>query len=100
MKVTFRQSGGWAGLFWEAELDTDVMPAEEAAELRSLVEQSGILTADNAFSRKARDAQTYEIDVETGEGVVKVAFDDTTVPESAETLLEFLRNKAVPRKPG
>jgi hypothetical protein len=100
MKVTFRQAGGWGGLFWGAELDTDVMPSEEAAELRSLVKQSGILTADSGFSKKARDAQTYEIDVETDEGVQKLTFDDTTVPESAETLLEFLRGKAVPRKPG
>ena len=38
MKITFRQSGGYAGLIMGSEIDTDSLAAEEAAKLQSLVE--------------------------------------------------------------
>ncbi len=97
MKITFRQSGGFAGLIQGCELDTDLLSVSEAAQLQSLVEESGILQAKSQFMPEARDLFNYEITVETREGTVRVLFDDMTIPESAEELLEYLQQFAQPR---
>ena len=47
MKITFRKSGGYEGLIMGCEINTDSLPAEEAAKLQSQVEQSGILPAQS-----------------------------------------------------
>lgn len=81
------------------ELDTDLLSASEAVQLESLVEQSGILQAKSQFKPEARDLCNYEVIVETSEGTVRVLFDDMTLPESAEKLLEYLQQRAQPRPP-
>lgn len=97
MKITFRESGGYAGLIRGCELDTDSFPPDEAVELQSLVEQSGILQAKGGRTPNARDLLNYEITVQTSEGVHRVSFDDMTLPESAVPLLEYLQSRAQPR---
>lgn len=99
MKVTFRQSGGYAGLIVGCELDTDSLPADEAATLQSLVEESGILQAKGGYAPQGRDLLQYEITIETSEGVHRVLLDDTTIPESAVPLIEYLQSRAAPRAP-
>lgn len=96
MQVRFRQSGGFAGLRRGCDLDTDTLPAEEAANLRSLVEQSGVLQAQSGRTAKARDLFNYEITIETSDGTHLVTFDDGSKPEGIEPLLEYLQNLSEP----
>ncbi len=96
MKVKFSQSGGYAGLRRGCELDTDSLPADEAAKLQSLVEQSGILQAESRHAPHARDLFNYNITVETDEGAPTVSFDDLSLPENAQPLLEYLQSCAKP----
>jgi hypothetical protein len=98
MKVVFRQTGGFAGLVRGAELDTETLPPEEAANLRSLVQQSDLrnLRAGDE-SDEWRDLREYEISVETGQGVHDVAFDDRNIPAGAAPLLDFLKGYSEPR---
>ncbi|BAY09923.1 protealysin inhibitor emfourin [Calothrix sp. NIES-2098] len=96
MKVKFSQSGGYAGLIRGCELDTDSLPADEAAKLKSLVEQSGILHAQSKSTPQARDLLNYKITIETNEGAPTVSFDDLSLPENAQPLLKYLQGCAKP----
>ncbi|GET37419.1 protealysin inhibitor emfourin [Microseira wollei] len=100
MKVTFRQSGGYAGLRMGCEFDTDSLPADEAARLGSLVEQSGIMQAQSGSNPTARDLLNYDLTVETSEGSHHVSFDDMTVPQGVAPLLEYLQERSHPVKRG
>jgi hypothetical protein len=96
MKVKFSQSGGYAGLIRGCELDTDSLSPAEATKLQSLVEQSGILQAQSKHAPHARDLLNYNITVETSEGAPTVSFDDLSLPENVQPLLEYLQSCAKP----
>jgi hypothetical protein len=97
MKVTFRQSGGVAlgTKVREAQADTTRLPAEEAARVTSLVEQSGILDAEGGRAPGARDAFSFELIIEADDGRVHhKVFDETTLPEHAEPLIAYLTERS------
>ncbi len=83
-------------MIWGTELDTDDLTPEEAAELRSLVQQSDLRSTREESASRARDLQMYEITVATDEGVYHVAFDDSNIPAGATPLLAFLRKRSEP----
>ncbi|WP_309741734.1 protealysin inhibitor emfourin [Chamaesiphon sp. OTE_20_metabat_361] len=96
MKIKFRQSGGYAGLRMGYDLDTNLLPIEEAAELQSLVQGSGVVQSQSSRSENAADLINYEITIETKEGTRQIAFDDLTLPESIIPLLDYLQSHAKP----
>ena len=94
MKISFRPSGGYAGLIMVSEIDTDSLAAEAAAELKSLVEQSGVSQARRKQTPNSADLLNYEITIETKKGIHQVSFDDISLPESVIPLLEYLQDRA------
>lgn len=96
MKVNFSQSGGYAGLRRGCELNTDSLSPDEAAQLQSLVEQSGILEAESKHAPHARDLFYYNITVETSQGQHTVSFDDLSLPQNAQPLVKYLQSCAKP----
>ncbi|WP_339377709.1 protealysin inhibitor emfourin [Merismopedia glauca] len=96
MKIKFRQSGGYAGLRIGCELDTNLLPPEEATKLQSLVEQSDIFPTKSDRSENTADLINYEITIETKEGTHQVTFDDLTLPENIIPLLDYLQDRAKP----
>lgn len=99
MKVTFRQSGGLAGLTRGCELDSETLPAAEARRLEKLVAKSGLEGVESASPPAARDLVTYEITVEREGGTESVRFDDLSVPDAAAPLLELLQGCAKAHPP-
>ncbi|MDJ0599394.1 MAG: hypothetical protein QNJ37_11200 [Crocosphaera sp.] len=97
MKITFRQSGGFAGLIRGCTIDTANLSESEAAQLESLIKQSNILEATSQLTSQARDLGQYQVIVETEKGTVQVSFDDMTVPETAQTLLQYLQELSKPQ---
>jgi hypothetical protein len=97
MKISFRQSGGFAGLFKGCDLDTEQMPAHEAATLESLVEQSRLPDSITEHTPQARDIGHYVITIDAGGHVRRASVDDQTLPESARPLLRFLLQRAKPQ---
>jgi len=95
MKLTFRQSGGFAGLSLGCEIDDADLPRAEAARLRRLVRQCRL--EDAAAPAGARDVTTYEITLETPGGVRRATFHDLAVPDRVQPLLDFLQRRAGPR---
>lgn len=96
LRVKFVQSGGIVGAPRRCELESSRLPADDARELQSLVQASGLLESGEFLSPGARDLRLYEIQVESGAGIVAVTFDDRTLPEQARPLVSFLRRCAKP----
>jgi hypothetical protein len=96
MRVKFLQTGGVVGAVRGCELDSSTLPPEDARELASLVQASGISASGEFLSPAGRDLRLYEIQVESGTGNVAVTFDDMTLPEPARALVSFLRRNAKP----
>lgn len=105
IKVSFRQSGGYAGLILGSDLDTGDLPPGDAQRLRAILQSGAVAAAlaGGAASRAsppaARDLTSYEIEVKTPTGSARLAFDDMSAPPGIEPLLEFLRTRARPRPP-
>jgi hypothetical protein len=94
MKVTYRQVGGFVPMFLGCDLDSDQLPAEEAARLAGLVESAGFWTLADVRMRGAADMPTIWIAVEDGERSHKVAWSMTCVPDAARPLAAFLRERS------
>ena len=99
LKVTFEQSGGFAGLVKGCCLDADALPADESAELRRLVAASGLDVSREDLSRGARDRRQIAITIERGGERVAIVCDDGCTPEGARPLVAFLAARARPVRP-
>lgn len=94
MKITFRQSGGYAGLTKGCEIDTELLSSEEAQELKSLVAQTGILEAQSKQSPNVADAYNYLIIIETRERIHQVSFDQLSLSQEVIPLINFLKDRS------
>ncbi len=92
MKIKFRQSGGYAGLTKGCEINTELLSAEEAQELKSLVDQSGILEAESKKSPNVADAFNYNLVIETIKKTYRLSFDEQSLPEEVIPLIDFLED--------
>jgi hypothetical protein len=97
MKITFKQSGGFAAVLpgKSCVLDAAALAGGDAKRLQSLVDESGLQemeSADWKFETGA-DLQTYEITIQSDRGLKQFSFDDMSVPKDAYPLLEFLQGK-------
>ena len=99
LKVTFEQSGGFAGLLKGCVIDADALPADESAELRRLVAASGLNVSCEDLSRGARDRRQLAITIERGGERVAIVCDDGCTPEGARPLVAFLAARAKPVRP-
>lgn len=98
LKITFTQTGGYVGLVKGCTLDTRSLPADEAAELKTLIERSDIFRTSSQLTPNARDLQVYEITVETAQGAHRVELDDMSVPQSMRPLLNYLVRNSKPMR--
>jgi len=94
LKIVFRESGGFAPVFRGCELDTDALPAREAAQVQALVEASGLVTLGDRRVESARDVRLYAFRFETETGAHEVTLDQLSVPPSARPLLDLLRARS------
>jgi hypothetical protein len=93
MKVSFRQSGGFAGLVRGVDLDTSKMDTDDAAELEKLVAASDIQGHTSRRKQAARDLVQYEISIDHA---ARLTFDDHTIPTDVQPLLKYLRARSAP----
>ena len=108
VRIRFEMSGGLGGLFITAPLSyetiTDDLPGQEADLLRRLVEESGLLAPDQRPAARsegsARDVFRYEVQVITSGRTYRYDFDDTSVPDRARPLLDYLTTAAMHRRTG
>ncbi|HEY6546793.1 MAG TPA: protealysin inhibitor emfourin [Vicinamibacteria bacterium] len=96
MKISYRETGGFAGLSRGVELDLESLPPAEARKLQKLVEAACLESGTARGPTGARDLVGYEIVIEKDGVRSVVRFDDASVPESATELLEALQSRARP----
>lgn len=97
MRITFLQSGGFAGVLRGVRLDAGSLPAAERAELERLVAGCGVERSCECFAPAARDRTQYDLAIERRERVVRLSCDDASLPGAARPLIEFLAARATPQ---
>ena len=97
MKISFVQSGGFMGMLTGCELDTEGLAPDTAQELEQIANASGISTSGTFFSESSRDLYQYDITIEDGDSAISVIYDDATLPASAQSLVDYLQEHAVPK---
>ncbi len=93
MKIRFTQSGGFAGLVKEAQVDSDQVPNDEAGRLQAMVDEA-LLEAIPEVRRALPDEEQYhiEIEIETRRETILVA--RSAVPGPLRPLVEYLEQRA------
>jgi hypothetical protein len=102
MHIRFNRAGGFAGPAMRRSytVDTDTLPAEEANELRALVNTTDIpgLAAQPAGAqpRVRPDAFHYRLIIEEGGRQHTLEVSDTDMPPSLRPLVHWLLQRASP----
>ena len=97
MKITFLQSGGFAGMLKGCTIDATDLAADERQELESLIAASGLTESFDRFSETGRDLRHYEIVIEQDAAVRRIVCDDHSVPAATRPLVAFLSARARPQ---
>ena len=99
MRITFTQSGGFAGLVKGCRVDTAALAAEERHRVEAIVVQSGLTQSGELFSETGRDLRQYEIRIERDALTVDFVCDEKSLPAAAGPLVRFLLERARPGHP-
>lgn len=99
MRITFTQSGGFAGLVRHCALDVAALPDDERRHVESLVAAAGLGESWEKFAAGGRDARQYEILIDRDTGAVRVCCDDRCLPAGARPLVGFLAARSRPGPP-
>jgi hypothetical protein len=102
MRISFKRSGGFAGLTLAADLDTASLPLNEAHKVQRMVEEAGFfdLPASIPAPAQGADAFQYVVTVEDEGKRHTVRTNDLTVPDALWPLLEYLTKTARTKKGG
>ncbi|MFN0304333.1 MAG: protealysin inhibitor emfourin [Burkholderiales bacterium] len=96
MKISFIQSGGFAGLIRGCEVSAADLPKSEQKLLARLLAAAG-LERMKPTRAKGADRQQYEIAIERDDGsVITVTLDDSALTDAAAPLVAFLRARSKP----
>lgn len=100
MLINFEMSGGYGGLRFkqkrgEFPLNTDDLPADQAAKLLDLIEKSGVMNWDPKTaakpSSKFRDAFAYKLSLQDENGSVSLELEDSSMPVELRPLIHGLQ---------
>lgn len=94
IRVELERSGGFTGLRRCAAMDSDELPAEDARELRRLVDVLDL----HALQRVRSDHRlpTLDLTIVRGSERVQVTLDESTVPAQLRPLIQQLDQRAQP----
>lgn len=94
MKITYQQSGGYAGITKRYEADTATMDPTDGEALQALVEQAALQGSMTVLSNEARDVVLHDIRIEQAGKTDQLVVDDLTAPAALQPLLGFLKKRA------
>ena len=102
MIIDFECSGGYANLRLRYRMNTDELPPEVAADLRQLVERTGIMGLKAAElapkSPGPPDVMQYRIIISQAGALQSLEMSDITAPPALRPLLARLQELAVEQK--
>jgi hypothetical protein len=99
MKIRFERSGGFAGLTFDDTIDLNKLSADDASNIRQLVNNSGLLSMPQSLAsfRSGPDRFQYVITIEDQETTHTVKLDEEAVPPSMKPLLQRLTSIVLKR---
>lgn len=100
MRVSFRQTGGFAGLAKAVEIDTETLDPGERERVESLVERSGVFDLPEPPGIGSPDRESYAIRVESGARSRTLHVSAGALPEELKPLVRFLQGRATYEKRG
>ncbi len=94
--LEFERTGGFTGIPVTVQIDSDKLSSEEVLRLKRLIEESGILTLDNAeeSAESRADAFHYLIIIQDSTHTYKVVLPEVSVSEKIQPLIRYLQRKA------
>ena len=96
MKIHFERSGGFAGLTLSTVVDSAELHPSAARELASLVDRSGLTAAaGHRTTNRAPDGFSYSVTIDDGGRCSDFASDETSLPDSARPLVDWLTRRAL-----
>lgn len=92
MQLTFERTGGFAGMKMTKVIDTETLPADEANQMRRLVDAADFFRLPATITAKTPqpDRFGYRITVQDGDKQHTVAVTEQAVPGTLRPLLECL----------
>ena len=98
MRILFERTGGFMGRSISLTIELDDLPLDQAATLRSLVDEANFFTlTETPPTRPAPDSFQYTITVETEKAKHTIHTSDTSAPEELRSLLQELSQRARPQ---
>jgi hypothetical protein len=92
MKVSIVRGGGVGGMATRTLLDSEALPAADAATLSTHV-QGAELGQAPAPATRIPDDQSYEISVDDGGNQVAQRYTDSNLPDGARRLVEWVDSR-------
>jgi hypothetical protein len=95
MRISFKRSGGFAGLPGQnqsLEIDSEQLPQPKAKELERLVEETRPFDhpSEHASDSKTRDGFQYDLTLDAGDRTHSIKVADGAVPDKLQPLIEWL----------
>ena len=97
MRITFMQSGGFAGGIRGCRIDVAGLGDVERKELEGLVDACGIVESFERFSATGRDVRQYDLAIERDAAMLRISCDEHCLPAAARQLVTFLSARATPQ---
>jgi hypothetical protein len=93
MKISYRRTGGFAGMVMSFDIATETMPPDEADEIQDLVKNADFFSLPEIISSESPSADQfqYQLTVENNEQLHTVEVGDAAVPENLWPLLDKIR---------
>ncbi|HET7488885.1 MAG TPA: protealysin inhibitor emfourin [Acidimicrobiales bacterium] len=90
MKVTVEQGGGMVPVVITTVADAAALSAADAATLRAMVDDAGLLALASSAGEAHPDRPSYHLVVEHEGGRHEVAFDDASIPDAVRSLVSWV----------
>ncbi len=92
MRISLVRTGGIAGIRLAREVDTDELPAEQAGELKQLVDSAQFFDRPDTPEPAARipDSLEYRISVSDGARTRAIVLAEHSVPDDLRPLVTYL----------
>lgn len=93
-KISYRKTGGFAGISKGVDLTVSSLSAEEQAKVQKLFEEANLPKHQEKTTPGAADVFYYSIEATTAKGAYEVKYDDVSLPGSVRPLVQYLDSKS------
>lgn len=94
MKISYRQSGGFAGVTKGVDLDVETLPPDEAAVIRQHLPRLRAASQAGAGNPPRPDVQQIMVEVSDPGQTSRLHLDERQVPDDLKPLIQLLSAKA------